>query len=125
MRSREKVCSQQVHCLSCPLSVRVTGKDCRELMQEEIKYYMKKRKSKRYKIKERIKCARWIPISSYELFGGDEILWEAHGNPIADYYCSKCHDEAILSCDNEFNLTKYCGNCGTRMINGGVRLPIK
>lgn len=40
MRSREKVCSQQVHCLSCPLSVRVTGKDCRELSANEIKEIM-------------------------------------------------------------------------------------
>jgi hypothetical protein len=41
MRSREQVCSQQVHCLSCPLSVRVTGKDCRELSLQEIRKIMK------------------------------------------------------------------------------------
>lgn len=40
MRSREKVCSQQVHCLSCPLSVMRTGKDCRELTQKEIREIM-------------------------------------------------------------------------------------
>lgn len=39
MRSREKVCSQQVHCLSCPLSVQ--EKDCRELSPEEIRKIMK------------------------------------------------------------------------------------
>ena len=40
MTSREKVCSQQVHCLSCPLSVMRTGKDCRELSANEIKEIM-------------------------------------------------------------------------------------
>lgn len=40
MTSREKVCSQQVHCLSCPLSVAITGKDCRELSANEIKEIM-------------------------------------------------------------------------------------
>ena len=40
MTSREQVCSQQVHCLSCPLSVMRTGKDCRELSANEIKEIM-------------------------------------------------------------------------------------
>lgn len=33
---REVICSQQLHCLSCPLSAAVTGKDCRELTSIEI-----------------------------------------------------------------------------------------
>lgn len=36
MPSRKQICSQQQHCLSCPLSVAVTGKDCRELTQQEL-----------------------------------------------------------------------------------------
>lgn len=36
MPKREVICSQQIHCISCPLSVRVTGKDCRQLTQIEI-----------------------------------------------------------------------------------------
>lgn len=39
--TREQICSQQIHCLSCPLSVRITGKDCRTLTQEEINNYTK------------------------------------------------------------------------------------
>lgn len=35
--TREQICSQQLHCLSCPLSVIRTGKDCRTLTLEEIK----------------------------------------------------------------------------------------
>ena len=39
--SRETICSQQIHCLSCPLSVLRTGKDCRELSLQEIREIMK------------------------------------------------------------------------------------
>lgn len=34
--NREQICSQQQHCLSCPLSVSRTSKDCRELTLQEI-----------------------------------------------------------------------------------------
>ncbi len=37
---REVICSQQAHCLSCPLSVMRTGRDCEELTLEEIKEIM-------------------------------------------------------------------------------------
>ncbi len=33
---RETICSQVLHCLSCPLSVMRTGKDCRMLTAEEL-----------------------------------------------------------------------------------------
>lgn len=36
MISREAICSQQSHCLSCPLSIALTGKDCRELSYIEL-----------------------------------------------------------------------------------------
>ena len=51
MRSkREVICSQQQHCLSCPLSVAVTGKDCRELSPEEIRKIMKEVRNNEHKI---------------------------------------------------------------------------
>lgn len=34
--NRESICKQQIHCLSCPLSVRITGKDCRTLTYKEL-----------------------------------------------------------------------------------------
>ena len=37
--TREQVCSQVSHCLSYPLSVAKTGKDCRELTHKEIQRY--------------------------------------------------------------------------------------
>lgn len=36
MTNRESICKQQIHCLSCPLSVRITGKDCRALTHKEL-----------------------------------------------------------------------------------------
>ena len=32
--NREQFCSQQVHCLSCPLSVITTGRDCHEIKED-------------------------------------------------------------------------------------------
>jgi len=37
---REVICSQQIHCLSCPIGIAITGKDCRELTDKEIKEYV-------------------------------------------------------------------------------------
>lgn len=111
----------------------------RNLTDEEAKIYdswlnaeaedtgidMFNRLPQRYRLIKRTKFAKWIPISSYDLFGGDEALWEAHGNPVAEWYCSNCHSEAILSCNDEFCLTRYCGNCGMFMINGGAELKME
>lgn len=36
---RAQICSQHTHCLSCPLSVAITGKDCRELTYDEVQKY--------------------------------------------------------------------------------------
>lgn len=41
---REVICSQQIHCLSCPIGIAITGKDCRELSDKEIKEYVGKEK---------------------------------------------------------------------------------
>lgn len=39
---REQVCSQQVHCLSCPLAKFRTGKFCEELSQEQLNEIMRR-----------------------------------------------------------------------------------
>lgn len=45
MMNRETICAQQIHCLSCPLSVMRTGRDCREERRggyhppDTLKYY--------------------------------------------------------------------------------------
>ncbi len=42
MKKREQVCSQQVHCLSCPLAKFRTGKFCEELSQEQLNEIMRR-----------------------------------------------------------------------------------
>ena len=36
MAKLKQICSQQISCLSCPLSVKITGKECNKLTQKEI-----------------------------------------------------------------------------------------
>ncbi len=51
MRSkREVICSQQQHCLSCPLSVVRTAKDCRELTAQEIERIIQEVRNNEHKI---------------------------------------------------------------------------
>ena len=40
--AREQVCSQQMHCLSCPLIKFRTGKPCEELTSEQINEIMRR-----------------------------------------------------------------------------------
>ena len=59
MRSkREVICSQQLHCLSCPLSVMRTGKDCEELTLEEIERIMQEVRENEQKIAGSRKATR-------------------------------------------------------------------
>lgn len=39
--NRDQICRQQVHCLSCPLSVLRTGKQCDKLTESEVKMIIK------------------------------------------------------------------------------------
>lgn len=57
----------------------------------------------------------WIAVDSYTAFGGDEILWMSHGNPIALHYCSECKNDAYAGEDGEDLLTDFCPNCGADM----------
>ena len=61
------------------------------------------------------KKGMWIPVDSYDAFGGDEATWMAHGNPVAFYYCSECKEQAYAGEDGEPLLTAYCPNCGADM----------
>lgn len=41
---REEICKQQIHCLSCMLSVLRTGKECYSLTEKEIEKIIKENK---------------------------------------------------------------------------------
>lgn len=62
------------------------------------------------------KTGKWIPVDSFSAFGGDEATWMAHGNPIAFYYCSECREQAYAGEDGESLLTKFCPNCGAKLL---------
>lgn len=63
--------------------------------------------------KQRI--GKWIPVDSYTAYGGDEVTWMAHGNPVAFYYCSECKEHAYAGEDGEDILSKFCPHCGAKM----------
>lgn len=65
------------------------------------------------------KIGKWIPVSSYEAFGGDEITWSINGNPIAYHYCSECKAQTRVNEFGEEILSKYCPDCGARMLKEG------
>ena len=55
----------------------------------------------------------WVPITESEVTGWNPVF--AGRDPIAGYRCSNCNGEAVLDCNNEFVLGKYCLNCGATM----------
>lgn len=61
------------------------------------------------------KVGKWISVSSFEAFGGDEIYWEIRGNPTAFHYCSACKEQAYADELGNEILSKYCPNCGAKM----------
>ena len=65
------------------------------------------------------KTGHWIPVDSYTAFGGDEITWIAHGNPIAYHYCSECKNQAYALEDGEDLLSDFCPSCGAKMLKEG------
>ena len=65
------------------------------------------------------KTGRWISVDSYTAFGGDEMTWLAHGNPIAYHYCSECKNHAYALEDGEDLLSDFCPNCGSPMLKDG------
>ena len=67
----------------------------------------------------RPKTGHWIPVDSYTAFGGDEITWIAHGNPIAYHYCSECKNQAYALEDGEDLLSDFCPSCGAKMLKEG------
>lgn len=58
------------------------------------------------------KRGKWIPVYSYDAYGGDYETWMAHGNPVAFHYCSNCKEQAYLDEEGKELLTHYCPDCG-------------
>lgn len=60
--------------------------------------------------------AGWIPVYESEMTGWNPSA--AGRDPIGGYFCSKCHYEAVYSCNDEYVLSDYCPGCGARMAGG-------
>lgn len=80
---------------NCPRFCRVIPETIKELKQQKI--------------------GKWIAVDSFTAFGGDEATWEAHGNPVAYYYCSVCKEQCHVDEFGEFILSNYCPDCGAKM----------
>ena len=55
----------------------------------------------------------WAPITESEMTGWDTTV--AGRDPIGEYICSVCGNEAIYDCNDKFILSNYCPNCGAKM----------
>lgn len=94
-------------CITCPLEER-----CPTLKAEDNAWDYADKRCEKCELIENPKRGEWIPIDSYTACGGDEATWEAHGNPIAYWYCSECKEQNYV---DEFGmdlLTKFCPHCG-------------
>lgn len=60
-----------------------------------------------------VRIGFWIPIPESEITGWNPAF--AGRDPIGEYRCSRCGNEAIFSCNDVFVLSDYCPNCGAKM----------
>lgn len=62
---------------------------------------------------EPVRRGRWKPLFESEITGWNPAF--AGCDPIGAYVCSCCNSEATYTCDDEFDLSNYCPNCGAKM----------
>lgn len=60
--------------------------------------------------------ANWIAELVSEVWG-EEATYGSRGNGICGYYCSNCHNEAILDEAGKYFTPKSCPECGAKMLN--------
>lgn len=58
----------------------------------------------------------WKPAAESEITGWNPGY--AGYDPIGGYFCSNCSYEAIFTCNDEYELSAYCPNCGAKMDGG-------
>jgi hypothetical protein len=58
----------------------------------------------------------WKPATESEITGWNPGY--AGYDPIGGYFCSNCSYEAIFTCNDEYELSAYCPNCGAKMEGG-------
>ena len=62
---------------------------------------------------EPVRHMAWKPLFESEITGWNPAFagWE----PIGAYVCSCCNSEATYTCNDEYELSNYCPNCGAKM----------
>lgn len=55
----------------------------------------------------------WMPVRESEISGWNPVF--AGFDPIGEYICSACKNEAVYDCNDNFVLSDYCPWCGARM----------
>ena len=62
---------------------------------------------------QEIRHGHWILLRESEITGFNPEF--AGRDPIGGYQCSNCKEVAILDCNDEFVLSRYCPHCGAIM----------
>ena len=57
--------------------------------------------------------------------GGWIAVREAGCDPIGGYKCSRCEEEAVLDCNDEFVLDNFCPRCGAAMTDEAVEMVME
>ena len=62
---------------------------------------------------QEVRHGHWILLRESEITGFNPEF--AGRDPIGGYQCSNCKEVAILDCNDEFVLSRYCPHCGAKM----------
>ena len=62
---------------------------------------------------QEVRHGKWILLRESEITGFNPEF--AGLDPIGGYQCSNCKEVAILDCNDEFVLSRYCPHCGAKM----------
>ena len=133
MITREQICSQQIHCLSCPLIVWRKGKDCRNLTLqrlEKMAEYLEReyilnaiRKASNLYIDQQglyLSCELIAAMPATDVQSVKHGCWEEvtdyGGWGDTHYRCSVCGEEWYLEDGTpKQNNMNFCPRCGARM----------
>ena len=72
---------------------------------------------------EKVWRGGWIAVRESEITGFNPEF--AGCDPIGGYKCSRCKEEAVLDCNDEFVLDNFCPRCGAPMTDEAVQMVMR
>ena len=72
---------------------------------------------------EKVWRGGWIAVRESEITGFNPEF--AGCDPIGGYKCSRCKEEAVLDCNDEFVLDNFCPRCGAPMTDEAVEMVME